>query len=182
MRKKLLVVAGAAAIAAATAGGVFAYASVPDGGGTITACYPTAAAQTGAPAQLLIVDTATGHCPAGFSTLTWAQQGAPGPTGPQGPAGPQGPPGPTGAKQTFKQVTGTPLDIAGGDTGLAEADCAPGTTVTGGGWFATAMHGSIAYEVSVGESRPSAQGWLVNAHNTYTDHVILTAYAICASG
>jgi hypothetical protein len=78
-----------AVIAAMTAGAV-AYASVPDAGGYITACYNAGRVQ--------IIDTAqTRSCTtSGDQMVTWKQTGPAGPTGPVGPQGPKGNTGPTG--------------------------------------------------------------------------------------
>jgi hypothetical protein len=73
-----------------------AFATIPDSGGVIHACYSDS---NGA---LRLVDGAT--CKSHETALSWNTQGVPGPVGPQGPAGPKGdtgatgPAGPTGPK------------------------------------------------------------------------------------
>ena len=79
--------AGAAILCAA---GAFAYASVPDAGGTIHGCYDKAIG------QLRVIDTASsdpisGKCLSTETAITWSQ------TGPQGPKGDPGTPGTPGA-------------------------------------------------------------------------------------
>jgi Collagen triple helix repeat (20 copies) len=86
-------------------GGV-AYATIPDGGGVIHACYRT---DSGA---VRLIDTPDQKCSEVEAAVDWNVPGPVGPTGPdgpagpagaqgpagqQGPAGPQGPPGPTGS-------------------------------------------------------------------------------------
>jgi hypothetical protein len=82
MKRKLAFVIAAAA--AALVGGA-AYATIPDGQGTIHACYKT---ENG---QLRVVDA--DPCHPSETALTWNQ------------TGPQGPPGPPGADST-KTVSG----------------------------------------------------------------------------
>src|SRR5581483_7475182 len=80
-----------AVVGAAAAGGV-AYATVPDGGGVIHACYGKI---TGI---VRVIDpSAGGRCFGPELPLDWNQKGPTGPTGGVGPAGPAGPTGPTGA-------------------------------------------------------------------------------------
>lgn len=79
-------------------GGAVAYASVPDGGGTIHGCYSK---YTG---MVRVVDpaataTLAQGCISTELPIAWNQtgpQGPPGPSGPSGPPGPQGAPGATG--------------------------------------------------------------------------------------
>ena len=92
------------------AGGI-AYATIPDGGGVIHACYQK---NQGA---LRVIDTEKVQtCSSSENTLTWSQ------TGPQGQPGQQGPPGPTGPSDVWS-VDGygaglkslpfqTPVDLA----------------------------------------------------------------------
>src|SRR5947209_20620982 len=79
LRKPAL--AGLVAVASSLALTGNTYASVPDAGGVIHACYNGSQVPSG----LLILDTAKmAKCPGGQTNLTWNQ------TGPTGPAGPQG--------------------------------------------------------------------------------------------
>lgn len=68
-----------------------AYATIPDGGGVIHACY----AKSGG--TLRVIDSSVTRCKASSETsLDWNRQGPTGPTGPAGPLGATGPVGATG--------------------------------------------------------------------------------------
>jgi hypothetical protein len=75
-----VIATGALAVAL---GGV-AYATIPDGNGTIHGCYDT---QDGA---LRIIDPSSQTCPAGQAAISWNQTGPAGAAGGIGPAGPPG--------------------------------------------------------------------------------------------
>jgi hypothetical protein len=81
-----------AALAIAAVGGGLAYAAIPGGDQTISACYAT---KDGA---LRVIDTGAGQtCDSKKELpLAWSTQGTPGPAGPAGAQGPAGPPGPKG--------------------------------------------------------------------------------------
>ena len=99
----------------ALAGGV-AYATIPDGGGVIHACYDK---QSG---QARIFDPAGGAikgCGKTESDVSWNQ------TGPQGPAGPTGAPG-TPGQQGLKGDKGDTGNLA-----LAGQSCPSGEFVSG---------------------------------------------------
>jgi hypothetical protein len=89
------------------AGGI-AYATIPDGGGVIHACYQK---NQGA---LRVIDTDKAQtCSSSENTLTWSQ------TGPQGQQGPPGPTGPSDAWSVDGYNAGlknlpfqTPVDLA----------------------------------------------------------------------
>jgi hypothetical protein len=71
--------------------GGFAYASIPDGTGTIHGCYKTSNG------QLRVIDVDAGEsCGVAEQPLDWGQAGPEGPPGVPGEAGPPGPPGPPG--------------------------------------------------------------------------------------
>lgn len=65
-----------------------AFATIPDSGGVIHACY------SDSNGSLRVVDGT--DCKSHETALSWNTQGTPGPTGPQGPAGPAGATGPAG--------------------------------------------------------------------------------------
>ena len=102
----------------ALAGGV-AYATIPDGGGVIHACYDK---QSG---QVRIFDPAGGAirgCAKTEAETRWSQVGPQGPAGPAGATGLQGQKGDTGTQGP----KGDP-----GELGLAGQACASGSFVTG---------------------------------------------------
>jgi hypothetical protein len=88
MKKLLIAVMGAAAVAAA---GSIAWATIPDAGGVIHACVKK-------DGQVRLIDTDDGDtCKKNEKGTSWGVIGPAGPTGQPGPAGPtgqQGPPGP----------------------------------------------------------------------------------------
>jgi hypothetical protein len=77
------------AVGALMLAGALAYATIPDAGGIVHACYNPANG------QLRVIDTGAGQaCKPAETALNWSQIG---PAGPQGLVGPQGPAGPQGA-------------------------------------------------------------------------------------
>jgi hypothetical protein len=106
-----------AALAVAAVGGGLAYAAIPGGDQTISACYAT---KDGA---LRVIDTGAGQtCDSKKEIpLAWNTQGTPGPAGPAGAQGPAGPPGPKGD-------TGAPGAVGpAGPAGATGPAGAPGT-------------------------------------------------------
>jgi hypothetical protein len=88
MKGKLIrpAVAALVIVAALLAAGGIAYATIPDGGGVIHACYQK---NQGA---LRVIDTDKAQtCSSSETPLTWSQTGPQGQPGQQGPAGPTGP-------------------------------------------------------------------------------------------
>ena len=133
MKRFLLILAAAAAV---IAGGVSAaYASIPDSGGVIHACYQSPPPAHGA--NLQVIDTgAGGSCSGGMTALTWNQ------TGPQGPAGAQGPAGPAGPAATSSVATrDVHYSSPGGNSRFTDTqtiDCPSGTHAINGGVLQTA--------------------------------------------
>jgi hypothetical protein len=73
------------------AGGVAAYAAIPDSGGVIHGCYQKNVG------NLRVIDTGDGDkCRPSEIPIEWSQTGPAGPVGPQGPKGDTGPAGPAG--------------------------------------------------------------------------------------
>jgi hypothetical protein len=109
MTRHRIIIITAVTIALA-AGGTAAYASIPDSGGTIHACY-------GKDGTLRVIDTNAGQaCGKGATTLTWSQNG----------------------RQTISVTTATadmqPFGLPGSPSEpYATATCPAGTVVTGGG-------------------------------------------------
>jgi len=102
-----------AVVAIVVAVGGIAYASIPAGDGTITACYGRSNG------DLRIVDTSQA-CRPNEQSISWNQNGGssvPGPTGPEGPAGPQGPTGPGGPSGPAGPAGPTGPQGAKGETG-----------------------------------------------------------------
>jgi hypothetical protein len=92
-------------------GAAATWASIPDSGGVIHACYKPQS--DGHSSTLGVIDTAlpNGHCPSGQTELTWNQ------TGPQGPAGP---PGLAGVHVVTASVsTSARVECPSGETALA---------------------------------------------------------------
>ena len=103
------------------AGGVAAYAAIPDSGGAIHGCYQKNVG------NLRVIDTDDGDkCRPSEIPIQWSQTGPAGPVGPQGPkgdtgpagpAGPVGPVGPQGAKGDTGATGATGPAGPKGDTG-----------------------------------------------------------------
>jgi Pentapeptide repeats (8 copies) len=90
-RRHFLAVALAFVIGGVAA--ITAYAAVIDANGVIHGCYSNSPFQ-----QQHILTLTDAACPAGWTAISWNQQGPQGPqgaVGPQGPAGPRGPAGGT---------------------------------------------------------------------------------------
>lgn len=88
MKAKLIrpAVAAVAIVGALLVAGGIAYATIPDGGGVIHACYQKNQG------TLRIIDTDKAQtCSSSESPLNWSQTGPQGQQGPQGIQGPQGP-------------------------------------------------------------------------------------------
>lgn len=111
------VAAGAAALLAATGGGV-ALASASSASGPLSGCYSSSA--KGATALEHVPSGQT--CPTGYTKLTWNQPGATGPAGPRGATGKKGPAGATGATGPRGALG------AAGPAGPAGAGGTPGPT------------------------------------------------------
>jgi hypothetical protein len=77
-------------VAVAALGGGVAYATIPDAGGVIHACYRT---DSGA---VRLIDAPDQRCLDGEAATDWNVRGPTGPTGPAGPPGPAGSQGPPG--------------------------------------------------------------------------------------
>ena len=92
--RKILLIAFAVVVAMAI-GIPTALASIPAPDGSITACYHTPVPTHGTP--LNIIDTASGSCGGGMTSVLWNQTGPQGATGPTGATGATGATGPTGA-------------------------------------------------------------------------------------
>jgi len=202
-RRFVLLGVGALALA-----GTFAYASIPDGDGTIHACLLKSLE------QVRIIDAETMECRPNETPLSWNQQGPQGDTGPQGPKGDTGAQGPKGDTGT-QGLKGDPgIQGPKGDTGArgglsnvqvvhatatasstsqfatAFANCPPGTTLTGGG---AAMQGVVGDAEGNGQrlirSQPfnvnqwiavalAPPDWMSNGNNALWQ---LDVYALCAS-
>lgn len=101
-----------------------------------------------------------------------------GPQGPAGPAGLAGLTGPAGASVNASHaiVQGPTMRVAAYDIGYADAYCAAGKKVTGGGYFA-----SIAIAASSGPAAPSpTTGWRTVINNSQNSIAVdVYAFAIC---
>jgi len=135
LRSRPLVL-GAVVCVGLAAGGV-AWATIPDSGGVIHACYQKNSG------QLRVIDPSTGDsCSNAEKSLSWSQTGPTGPQGPQGPQGAQGPQGsqgPSGAAGqngvSGYQVVQTSYEVLGGFEYFdLEADCPTGDVAIGGGY------------------------------------------------
>lgn len=94
-----LVVAPVLVLAAAAVG--IAYASIPDSGGVIHACYSPNGAKDTNGAQLNIIDSDSASCAKNHQEVTWSQTGPQGDKGDKGDKGDPGDPGPAGPSAAF---------------------------------------------------------------------------------
>jgi len=93
-KRKLALISGAAVVAIAVVGIV--YAAIPGQDGVIHGCYNKS---NGA---LRVIDSTTGNCTSKENPITWNQVGPMGPVGPRGVVGPQGPPGPESHAASYR--------------------------------------------------------------------------------
>lgn len=149
-------------LAAGIATGV-GWAAIPDGGGTIHACYGTS------DRSLRVVDS--GSCSKGEAAVAWSKngvqgaQGLQGPQGPQGNAGPAGLPGLTFAHSVAAEVAEDP--VIGGF--FKDLTCPSGEKALVGSWEWEFTIGSNPPQGDV-ESFPigdDAWGFAVGANSTY---------------
>jgi hypothetical protein len=151
-----------------------AYASIPDSSGVIHGCVKNG---TTGQREIRVIDTAyTTTCMAGWTAVTWNQegpQGATGPAGPQGATGPAGADGVSGYEIVHVQETIPPTIEQ-----LVTAPCPVGKSVLGGGyqnsntftlpWFS--LDGPV----------PDGSGWNVRVHNrSFDTPMILDVWATC---
>jgi hypothetical protein len=149
-------------VAAGLAAGA-AWATIPDGSGTIHACYGTS------DKSMRVIDS--GGCNKGEAPVSWSQdgiqgtQGSQGPQGLQGDTGPQGLPGVTRATGVAVEAAEDP--VIGGF--FKELNCPTGTK---------ALQGSYEWEFLIGSNPPQADvesfpigddswGFAVGANSTY---------------
>jgi len=160
IRKKWLVLATLVTVALVS--GV-AYASIPDGSGTIHGCY---AKSTGA---LRVIDT--GGCKSAELALTWAQQGPPGTPGTNGVSG----------YQIVTDSVDFPVgSSAAGDLNVGGPDNK--VVVGGGGRINDSNFSEEPGNFDVEQSFPGPQGhsWTITYHaNGLGLAFTVTVFAIC---
>ncbi len=166
IKSKISVIVGTALMLAGIGAGV-AFASIPDSGGVIHACYQNPPPAHGA--NLQVIDTgAGGSCSGGMTQVTWNQTG---PQGPQGATGPQGPAGPSTAGPSGLDliVVQGPGNSSGRDTATCPSDH---PYVVGGGFssVSTGFSESIPYGTG---------GWLVQ-DTGFPNGPGAQAFVICA--
>jgi hypothetical protein len=179
--RKRVLLAGTLATALCLVGGV-AFATIPDRGDVIHACY---AASTG---SLRVVDTAKGaRCAAGEKKLRWNVKGRLGLQGPQGAQGSQGATGSQGAQgppglSAYEQVHRQILVNAGADANVS-ASCPAGKKVIGGGFDIETPTDVKVYssEPTDGAGNFSDTIWVAFVHNAGSVTRQVTVTAICAT-
>jgi hypothetical protein len=120
-----------------------AYASIPAGNGTISACKDAKGA-------LKVIDAEAGQtCGPNQQPLSWNQQG---------PAGPQGPAGISGYSGSVEYSA-----LNSSTKKLASAACPPGTRVLGGGGLITSELGTGTTGIAIVYSYAFAGSWYVGA-------------------
>ena len=141
-----------------------AWATIPDGAGTIRACY------SASDKSLRVVDS--GACAKGEAPVTWKQNAIQGLPGQQGNQGPQGDTGPQGlAGLTFADFQGDILaldPVIGG--GFKSLTCPSGEKALQGGWYWLGLDGSSKMDQPDVESFPigdDSWGFAVGANSSY---------------
>jgi hypothetical protein len=162
-RLRISLTAAVALVLTAVVAGV-AWATIPDGTGTIHACY-RASAQT-----LRVIDA--GSCAKNESPVSWSQLAIQGQQGQQGKQGPQGDTGPRGlAGVTFGSVQSGLLvtdPVIGG--GFQSLTCPSGQKALQGGWYWWVLNGSSKMDQPDVESFPigdDSWGFAVGANSNY---------------
>jgi hypothetical protein len=187
------------------AGGV-AYATIPDDGGVIHACFD------GKGGTLRVIDAPSKSCTKFEISLDWNKNGPVGPTGATGPAGQTGPagpigatgaPGPTGANgaigATGPQGAQGPQGASGagtfvarfkdvtagaGEFGNVTVNCLSGEHATGGGVEAGVGDAAKVVYFEPG-GKPSGNppvGWSTSFLNTSTTNSFtVRVHAVCVS-
>jgi len=184
-RKAKVAMVGAAAVVLSLAGLGVAWASIPDGGGVIHACYKVPTPSDGTP--LSVIDSeAGGACKSGYASLTWNQTGPQGPAGATGPAGPQGPAGISG----YQVVTNTIVNSGTFCQQVAcgahvDVTCPPGDQVLGGGANYTYPSGDPVEYMAASLPTDNGTTWHVDFYGnpqlgSEAGDKTLTGYAICA--
>ncbi|HET7450872.1 MAG TPA: hypothetical protein VFJ78_09755 [Gaiellaceae bacterium] len=192
--KRRLVVASAAAVALIVSSGV-ALATIPGSGGVINGCY---AKKDG---SLRVVDTSTGTCKTGETSLVWNQTGPQGPKGDPGLQGPKGDPGQQGPQGPKGDMGPIGLQGVPGPQGPQGPITTPGFVYTGAGpnydgWPGTWLEatatcpagkkvvsgGFSQSDFDVWESRPVADlsGWFVGGKTGIVGGGFWV-YAICGN-
>jgi hypothetical protein len=155
-----LVICGLVAVALGAAAGI-AYASIPDGSGTYTACMLRSTGTIRLIDPSLPPSSLLSHCTSLESRITWNQTGPQGPqgprgaTGPQGPTGAQGPKGATGLQglQGERGQQGTQ-----GSTGPTGQDGAQGPTGPAGTFTGHYASPNGLFSIDVGDTGIRLQG------------------------
>jgi hypothetical protein len=140
-------------------GGV-AYATIPDTGGAIHACFNPGAASKSNGTELKIIDRAVTSCGKGQEELVWSQSGPAGPKGDKGDPGEQGDPGEPGLPGTggvLRSVINTfpdvdPVYVQSGPELVASLDVPAGTYLVLAGLWASNVE---ALFCGIGNQGPS---------------------------
>ena len=185
MRARMIAALGTVGVGAVVIAATAASASIPDSGGSITACYVAGTTSSGAMAPLLVKDTSKGGCPSGYTAVTWSLRGIPGPKGdpgPRGEPGPKGDPGPAGPSGlSVTQRTGSAVRVPAGTSGSAFANCATGEHVVSGGFQALdPSSGTVSFDLEPAQIGPLGTGWGVIGRNLGRDPMDLIVTVVCA--
>lgn len=155
-------------VLAGVAAGV-AWATIPDGTGTIHACYSES------DKSLRVVDTA--GCAKGESPVSWNQNAIQGVQGQQGNQGPQGDTGPHGlAGLTYGSTQNGDLytdPVIGG--GFESLTCPTGQKALEGGWYWLGLPGTTKMNEAGVESFPigdDSWGFAVGADSTFAGEAL----------
>ena len=153
-----------AGLAAATA-----WATIPDGTGTIHACYGAS------DKSLRVIES--GECNKGEAPVNWTQSAVQGQQGPQGDQGSQGNTGQQGAAGVTFAKTQSVYDVTDSVIGgfFTSLTCPDGTKALDGGWDWWVLNGSTKMDQADVESFPigdDSWGFAAGANKTYTSQPI----------
>lgn len=146
-----------------------AWATIPDGTGTIHACYGTS------DRGLRVIES--GGCQKGETLVSWTENAVQGLQGPQGDQGLQGNTGAQGAAGlTFAQTQGG-YDVTDSVIGgfFKSLTCPAGTKALDGGWDWWVLNGSTKMDQPDVESFPigdDSWGFAAGANSTYNSQPI----------
>lgn len=159
MSKRVKLAAATTVVSMLAMGGV-AYATIPDTGGAIHACFNPGAATKSNGTELKIIDRAVASCGRGQEELVWSQTGPPGAKGDPGEKGEQGErgePGLPGAGGGLFSVLNTfpdvpPVHVESGPELVASLGVPAGTYLVLAGLWASNVE---ALFCGIGDQGPS---------------------------
>ena len=146
-----------------------AWATIPDGTGTIHACYSVS------DKTLRVIDS--GACAKDEAPVSWNKNAIQGPQGPQGNQGPQGDTGPQGpAGLTYASTQSADVSTDSVIGGFSKTlTCPSGQKALNGGWFWDVLYGPTKMDQPTVQSEPTGDdSWTfaAGANSSYSGEPI----------